>query len=340
MDNGTLYYVQNCQQEVMARIIFMGTPEFALAPLQALVEKGYEIIAVYSQPPRPKGRGHAEALSPVHQFAQEQGIPVYTPASLKSPQEQEIFSKLNADLAIVAAYGLLLPVQILDAPKLGCINIHASLLPRWRGAAPIHRAIEAGDAKTGITIMQMDAGLDTGPMLHIKQTPIEADETSQMLHDKMLALGIQALIECLPDILSGQIQSTVQPIEGITYAHKLRKEESALNFDEDADVILRKIRALTPWPGTTATLDGEQIKILDAESVAESVNDTLPLCTSQSIPFSPGTWIATHDHRLLISCKIGAIQLKILQRPGSKSVSSSDFLNGYRGSSVIFLKTI
>lgn len=312
----------------MARIIFMGTPDFALAPLQALVAAGYEIIAVYSQPPRPKGRGHAEALSPVHQFAQNHGIPVYTPGSLKSPEEQKIFSELHADLAIVAAYGLLLPVQILEAPKLGCINIHASLLPRWRGAAPIHRAIEAGDAKTGITIIQMDAGLDTGPMLYTKTISIEANETSQMLHDKMLSLGIQTLLECLPGILSGQIQSTVQPGEGITYAHKLRKEESALNFDEDAKVVLRKIHALTPWPGTTAILDGEQIKILDAEMAGTS------------LPHTPGTWVATCDHKLLISCKIGAIQLKILQRPGSKSVLSNDFLNGYRGSTIIFLNTI
>ena len=308
----------------MLKIIFMGTPEFALAPLQALVKAGYEVIAVYTQPPRPKGRGHAEALSPVHQFAQEQGIPVYVPVTLKSPEEQERFAQLNADLAIVAAYGLLLPKPILEAPKLGCINIHASLLPRWRGAAPIHRAIEEGDTQTGITIMQMDAGLDTGPMLHIKKISIEPYETSQTLHDKMLELGTQTLLECLPNILSKQIQSTIQPVEGVTYAHKLKKEESVLTFDYDAKVILSKIRALTPWPGTTATLDNEQIKILDAEIV----NDTLP--------HSPGTWVTTCDHKLLISCKIGAIQLKMLQRPGSKPVSFSDFLNGYRGSSIIF----
>ncbi len=316
----------------MAKIIFMGTPEFALAPLQALVKAGYEIVAVYTQPPRPKGRGHAETLSPVHQFAQEQGIPVYTPVTLRSPEEQHIFSQLNADLAIVAAYGLLLPVQILEAPTLGCINIHASLLPRWRGAAPIHRAIEAGDTQTGITIMQMDKGLDTGPMLYTKTISIEANETSQMLHDKMLTLGTQALFECLPDILSEQLLPTHQPVDGVTYAHKLKKEESVLNFDCAAAVILRKIRALTPWPGTTATLDGEQIKILDAEIV----DDTISLPT----PYPPSNWIATGDHKLLISCKTGAIQLKILQRPGSKPVSSSDFLNGYRGSTIIFLNTI
>jgi methionyl-tRNA formyltransferase len=306
----------------------MGTPEFARAPLHALVKAGYEVVAVYTQPPRPKGRGYAQTFSPVHQFAQEQGIPVYTPVSLKSPEEQEIFRQLNADLAIVAAYGLLLPKPILEAPKLGCINIHASLLPRWRGAAPIHRAIEAGDVQTGITIMQMDAGLDTGPMLYTKTISIEANETTQMLHDKMLALGTQALLECLPDILSGQLPPVAQPLEGVTYAHKLKKEESALDFEDNAEVIFRKIRALTPWPGTTATLDGEQIKILEAEAI------------SVSLSYSPGTWVVTADHQLLISCKIGAIQLKMLQRPGSKSISSSDFLNGYRGSAIIFLKTI
>lgn len=311
----------------MARIIFMGTPEFALAPLQALVKAGYNVVAVYTQPPRPKGRGYAQALSPVHQFAQEQDISVYTPVTLKATEEQEIFKQLNADLAIVAAYGLLLPKPILEAPKLGCINIHASLLPRWRGAAPIHRAIEAGDTQTGITIMQMDAGLDTGPMLYTKTISIEPHETTQILYDKMLTLGAQALLECLPDILSGQIQSMIQPMDGVTYAHKLKKEESVLNFDDDAAQILRKIRALISWPGTTATLDGEQIKILEAE------------ITSISLPYSPGTWVS-YNHQLLISCKLGAIHLKMLQRPGLKPVLSGDFLNGYRGASIIFLNAI
>ena len=181
----------------MTKIIFMGTPEFALAPLQALVEAGYSVVAVYTQPPRPKGRGHAETTSPVHQFALEQGISVYTPFTLKSQQEQEQFQQLNADIAIVAAYGLLLPKQILEAPKLGCINIHASLLPRWRGAAPIHRTIEAGDTETGITIMQMDEGLDTGSMLYTKKISVGVADTSQTLHDKMLALGAQSLLDCL-----------------------------------------------------------------------------------------------------------------------------------------------
>jgi methionyl-tRNA formyltransferase len=306
----------------------MGTPEFALAPLQALVKSGYNVVAVYTQPPRPKGRGHAETLSPVHQFASTQGIPVYTPVTLKSLEEQERFSLLNADLAIVAAYGLLLPRQVLEVPKLGCINIHASLLPRWRGAAPIHRAIEAGDTETGITIMQMDEGLDTGPMLYTKQISIDTSETSQTLHEKMLILGIQALLECLPNILSKQLQSTSQPSIGVTYAHKLRKEESALTFDFDANIILRKIRALTPWPGTTTELDKEHIKILDAE------------IRNVTLPYPPGTWTVTSDHRLLISCKTGAIQPKMLQRPGSKPVSINDFLNGYRGSSIIFSNTI
>lgn len=306
----------------------MGTPEFALSPLQALVKAGYEVVAVYTQPPRPKGRGYAETLSPVHQFAQEQGLPVYTPVTLKSPEEQEIFKQLNADLAIVAAYGLLLPKPILEAPKLGCINIHASLLPRWRGAAPIHRAIEAGDTQTGITIMQMDVGLDTGPMLYTKTIFIKADETTQTLYDKMLVLGTQALLECLPGILSGQVQPIAQSMEGVTYAHKLRKEESVLNFEDDAAQILRKIRAFTSWPGTTAALEDEQIKILEAE------------IASVSLPYPPGTWVATYDHKLLISCKTGAIHLKMLQRSGLKPVMSSDFLNGYRGSAIIFSNAI
>ncbi len=312
----------------MTKIIFMGTPEFALYPLQALVKAGYSVIAVYTQPPRPKGRGHAETLSPVHQFAQEQNIPVYTPVALKSQEEQEKFALLNADIAIVAAYGLLLPKQILDAPKLGCINIHASLLPRWRGAAPIHRAIEAGDTETGITIIQMDEGLDTGAMLLIKKIPVESADTSQTLHDKMLILGTESLLEALPKIILKKIESTAQLFDGVTYALMLMKEESTLNFDSDADTILRKIRALTPWPGTTAILDGEIIKVIEAAKVANiSV-------------YPAGTWVVTNDHKLIISCKKGAIQLKILQRSGSKPVSCSDFLNGYRGTNIIFENTI
>lgn len=312
----------------MARIVFMGTPEFALAPLKGLVESRYTIVAIYTQPPRPKGRGHSETISSVHKFALTQGIPVNTPTTLKSKEEQERFAQLDADLAIVAAYGILLPKQILETPKLGCINIHASLLPRWRGAAPIHRAIEAGDTETGITIMQMDEGLDTGPMLYSKKIPIDAYETSQTLHDKMLKLGTQTLLECLPDILSKKLQAIPQPTEGITYAHKLKKEESLLNFNCNAEEIVRKIRALTPWPSTTSLLDKEQIKILEAEVF------------NKDLPYPPGIWIATKENRLLISCKTKAIQLKMLQRPGSKPVSCNDFLNGYRGESIIFENTI
>lgn len=308
----------------MNKIIFMGTPEFALIPLQALVKNSYEVIAVYTQPPRPKGRGHAETKSPVHEFAQTQNIPTYTPVSLKSAEEQQKFKELNADLAIVAAYGLLLPKPILEAPKLGCINIHASLLPRWRGAAPIHRAIEAGDQQTGITIMQMDEGLDTGPILYTNKISINSCDTSQTLHEKMVTLGAQTLIEALPNILKKTLPPTPQPHEGATYAHKLKKEESNLTFDNDAEIIVRKIRAFTSWPGTTTTLDNQLIKIIDAKAI-----DKTP-------PYSPGTWIATKDHQLLISCKRGAIQLKMLQRPGAKTSTNSDFLNGYRGKNIIF----
>ena len=308
------------------RIVFMGTPEFALEPLKALVKNGYQVIAIYSQPPRPKGRGHSETPSPVHCFANQQSIPVHTPTSLKSSEEQEIFKQLNADLAIVAAYGLLLPKNILEAPKLGCINIHASLLPRWRGAAPIHRAIEAGDRETGITIMQMDEGLDTGPMLFTKKIPIEATDTSQTLHNKMLALGADTLLECLDDILHKKLNPIDQPSEGISYAKKLKKEESALDFNCDAKIILRKIRALTPWPGTTAQIDGQLVKIIDAKIV------------TLDSPYAPGTWILNKGHGLLISCKTGAIQLRMLQGPGSKPVLYNDFLNGYRGTDIIFEK--
>jgi methionyl-tRNA formyltransferase len=304
----------------------MGTPEFALDPLKALIHAGYHVIAVYTQPPRPKGRGHNETQSPVHKFAIEQGIPVFTPLNLKSPDELEQFKQLDADLAIVAAYGLLLPQAILDTPRLGCINIHASLLPRWRGAAPIHRAVEASDLETGITIMQMDAGLDTGPMLYTKKIPIMNNETSQTLHDKMLNLGTQALLECLPDILAKKIKPTQQPAIGVTYAHKLKKEESILDFAQDATTVATKIRAFSPWPGTTCELENEKIKIIEAEYVTDN------------FPYPPGTWLVKNNAQLLISCKTGAISPKMLQRPGSKPVSCVDFLNGYRGSNIIFKK--
>ncbi|MEI6628279.1 MAG: methionyl-tRNA formyltransferase [Alphaproteobacteria bacterium] len=308
----------------MVKLIFMGTPEFALAPLMALVDSGYHVVAVYTQPPRPKGRGHSETKSPVHEFAQTQGIPVFTPSSLKSAEELDQIKSLDADLAIVAAYGLLLPQAILDASKLGCINIHASLLPRWRGAAPIHRAVEAGDLETGITIMQMDAGLDTGAMLYTKKILIVNNETSKDLHDKMLNLGAEALLECLPDILNGKLLAVAQPEDGVTYAHKLKKTESTLDFNQEASIVVRKIRALLPWPGTVCELSGETIKIIEAELF----NETLP--------YQPGTWVAKDNFQVLISCKVGAISLKMLQRPGSKPISNIDFLNGYRGADIIF----
>ena len=301
----------------------MGTPEFALAPLMALVKFGYHVVAVYTQPPRPKGRGHSETKSPVHNYALSQGIPIFTPTSLKSAETLDQLKQLDADLAIVAAYGLLLPQAILDAPKFGCINIHASLLPRWRGAAPIHRAIEAGDLETGITIMQMDAGLDTGDMLYIKKIPISGEENSHTLHDKMLDLGAKALLECLPDILSGQLTKVPQSNDGVTYAHKLKKSESVLDFNQDAPVIARKIRALFPWPGTTCELNGEVIKIIKTDLMMED------------LPYPPGTWIAKDSTQLLISCKTGAISPRMLQRPGANAVSVIDFLNGYRGSDII-----
>ncbi len=308
----------------MVKLIFMGTPEFALAPLKALVDSGYHVVAVYTQPPRPKGRGHSETKSPVHEFAETQGIQVFTPSSLKSAEELDQVKSFDADLAIVAAYGLLLPQAILDAPKLGCINIHASLLPRWRGAAPIHRAVEAGDLETGITIMQMDAGLDTGAMLYTKKILIVKNETSKTLHDKMLNLGAEALLECLPDILAGKLLAVAQPDDGITYAHKLKKTECTLDFNQEASIVVRKIRALFPWPGTVCELSGETIKIIEAELF----NETLP--------YQPGTWVAKDNSQVLISCKVGAISLKMLQRPGSKPISNIDFLNGYRGIDIIF----
>ncbi len=296
------------------RIVFMGTPEFALVSLKALVENSpYHIVCVYTQPPRPSGRGHHVTPSPVQAYAESQGIEVRTPLSLKTQDEQEKFKVLNADLAIVAAYGLILPKPILDTPRLGCLNVHASLLPRWRGAAPIQRAIETGDRKTGVTLMQMDIGLDTGAMIATAETPITHETTGKILHDTLAVLGADLLIKTLPAYMEGSIHPAPQPLEGLTYAHKLDKTEGLLDWTQEAETLLRRLKAFTPFPGVWFFHQGMRIKVIEAI--------ILPGTAA-----TPGTILNEHLH---IACGKGVFCPTVLQKEGGKPLAVEDFLRGF-----------
>ena len=307
-------------------IVFAGTPEFAREAMVALHAAGHNIVLVLTQPDRPAGRGMKLQASPVKQWALEHGVPVQQPRSLrldgKYPEEaaaaREALLAANAQCMVVAAYGLILPQWVLDLPPRGCLNIHASLLPRWRGAAPIHRAIEAGDAETGITIMQMDAGLDTGDMLLVRALPIAADATTATLHDQLATLGGECIVHALaqPDALV----RTPQPAEGITYAHKIEKSEAALDWTLDAQVLARRIRAFDPFPGMTVPLthngQTETLKIWAA--TAQTRERELP----------PGTVVSADDGGVRVACGQGQLCLTQLQRPGGKRLSAADFLRG------------
>lgn len=291
------------------RIAFMGTPDFAVPSLLALAEAGHEIVAVYSQPPRPAGRGHKERPSPVQAAAEQQGWPVRTPRTLKTEEEQAAFRALGLDVAVVAAYGLILPKAILEAPLCGCLNVHASLLPRWRGAAPIQRAILAGDATSGITIMLMDEGLDTGAMLLQESLPITAETTGESLHDELAALGARLIVKALQ---GGHGTAQPQPEEGVTYADKLRREEARLDWQRDAGVLERQVRAFFPWPGAYFEVNGERIKVLTAA------------VTEDSGP--PGQVL---DESLTIACAEGALRPLRVQRAGKAPMETAALLRGF-----------
>lgn len=295
----------------------MGTPQFSVPTLEALIQKeNVEVVGVYTQPPKPAGRGYHLQKSPVHELAETHQIPVFTPTSLKMEEEQQKLKSLNADVAIVVAYGLILPKGVLDAPLKGCLNIHASLLPRWRGAAPIQRAIQAGDIKTGVCIMQMDEGLDTGPVLSTHEIPISKHTTGQSLHDDLSFLGAKALVSLLDDYMEDRVTAIPQPTEGITYAHKLKKEEAKIDWHQDAGKIDCQIRAFYPWPGTV-TIHGDQtLKIIQANATESAAGR-----------HAPGTVISLNP--LQIACQNGAIEIKILQKMGGKPMNSEDFLRGY-----------
>lgn len=294
------------------RVVFMGSPDFALPALQSLVDSEHEVVAVYSQPPRPAGRGQKERPSPVHELAEKHHIPVYTPESLKQPEAQAQFATHNADVAVVAAYGLLLPKPILDAPKHGCVNIHPSLLPRWRGAAPIQRAVMAGDTHTGCCIMQMEEGLDSGPILLHDYCAIPTTANAGEMHDTLANMGAKLLLEVLADITN--FTPRTQPEDGVTYAHKLKKDDCQIIWSQPAGEIINMIRGLSPFPAAWTNHDDTRIKIFQAELV------------EQSHDAAPGTVL---DDQLTIACGAQAIRPAHLQRPGKKVMERSEFLNGY-----------
>jgi methionyl-tRNA formyltransferase len=293
------------------RLVFMGTPAFAVPTLTWLIEAGHEIAAVYTQPPRPAGRGRRLRPSPVQQVAEVRGLPVRCPERLRDPADQAAFAALETDAAVVVAYGLILPKAILDAPRLGCINLHASLLPRWRGAAPIQRAIMAGDAETGICAMLMEPGLDTGPVLRCITTPIGATETAGNLADRLADLGAPLIGQALSGLDAGTLHAVPQPEEGVIYAHKIDKAEARIDWSRPATAIAAQIRGLNPAPGAFTHLAGERLKIWAATPVGGNG--------------APGT---TLDDSLTVACGRGALRLERVQREGRPAVDRSALLAG------------
>jgi len=293
------------------RLAFMGSPDFAVPALDALVEAGHEIVAVYAQPPRPAGRGKKDRPTAVHARADALGLPVRTPKSLRDPEEQAAFAALNLDIAVVAAYGLILPRPILDAPRLGCLNIHPSLLPRWRGAAPIQRALMAGDAETGMCIMRMEEGLDTGPVLIRERTPIGPGETAADLHDRLAIRGATLLCDALASLQAGTAREVLQPDHGVLYAPKIDKAEARIDWTRPAADLDPHIRGLSPFPGAWFEAGGERIKLLLAEPLPQG---------------GPSGTVLTPD---TIACGSGSLRLLRLQRAGKPAMDSADFLRGF-----------
>ncbi|MGC8113511.1 methionyl-tRNA formyltransferase [Metapseudomonas otitidis] len=298
------------------RLVFAGTPEFAAEHLKALLDTPHQIVAVYTQPDRPAGRGQKLMPSPVKQLALQHGLPVLQPPTLRDPAAQEELRALAPDLMVVVAYGLILPQVVLDIPRLGCINSHASLLPRWRGAAPIQRAVQAGDAESGVTVMQMEAGLDTGPMLLKVTTPITAGDTGGSLHDRLAQLGPQAVVQAIAGLAAGTLQGEVQNDALATYAHKLNKDEARIDWSRPADELERLVRAFNPWPICHSTLDGQPLKVLAAEP-AEGRGQ-------------PGQILDASKDGLTVACGEGALRLTRLQLPGGKPLAFADLYNSRR----------
>lgn len=298
------------------KIVFAGTPEFAAVPLQSLLDHGFRPHTVYTQPDRPAGRGRRLTASPVKQLATDHGIPVEQPVSLRDPLAVDQLREIAPDLVIVVAYGLILPVEVLEIPRHGCWNIHASLLPRWRGAAPIQRAIEAGDPETGVCIMQMDAGLDTGPVLHRIAIEVRDTETAGSLHDRLAGTGAEALIHCLRLLEEGKLPAPQPQAEtGVTYASKLEKHEAEIDWSEPARVIERKIRAFNPWPVAWCTMGQERTRIWSAEA------------TGQRCLARPGDVLDAGPSGISVATGEGVLRLTELQRPGGRRIGAQDYLN-------------
>lgn len=296
----------------MLRLVFMGTPDFAVSALDAILEAGHEVIAVYTQPPRPAKRRQNEQPSPIQLRAEEKGLQIRTPVSLSGEEEQEAFAALKADVALVAAYGLLLPRALLDAPRFGCINIHASLLPRWRGAAPIQRAIMEGDSETGVSIIQMDEGLDTGPIFLKEAIAITESENYGSLHDRLAELGARSAVCVLASLETGTAVAIPQESEGASYAHKIDKAEAHIDWRGSSETVSRQIRALSPRPGAWCEVAGERLRILEG--------------TPSDLKGEPGELL---DNKLTVACGRGAFQITRAQRPGRAAMDAATLLQGF-----------
>lgn len=297
------------------RVAFAGTPEFAAVALAAILDAGYPVPLVLTQPDRPAGRGMKLTPSPVKRLALARGIAVDQPEKLRTEAQRAGLAACAPDVLVVAAYGLILPREVLALPRLGCLNIHASLLPRWRGAAPIHRAIEAGDAETGITIMQMDEGLDTGPMLLRRVLPIRPSDTTASLHDRLATLGGEAIVDALAALSRGELAATPQPAEGVTYAAKIGRAEAVIDWTRPAVELERRVRAFDPFPGAVSTLRDSAIKCWSARVVEASG--------------APGTVLAVGEDGIVVACGRDALRCTVLQRPGSKRLAAGEFLRGF-----------
>ncbi len=298
------------------RIVFAGTPDFAVPPLRALLKSAHRVIAVYTQPDRPAGRGRKLAESPVKETAKAAGVRVYQPASFKEAGALADLHALGADLMIVVAYGLLLPVTVLEAPRLGCVNIHASILPRWRGAAPIQRAVLAGDSESGVTIMRMEKGLDTGPMFLLKRLPLAPNETGGSLHDKLAKLGAEALMEALPKIADGSLAPEPQDDSRSNYAKKLDKAEARIDWQQPAEQIERQVRAFNPWPVAHAAYEDANLRIWEAHAMA-------------GVGAAPGTVMAAGRQGIDVATGDGLLRVTRLQMPGKRAMAAEDFLNAH-----------